>query len=220
MNNPSCSRAVVLCLDMSCKRNRPAKHAAWCKQSPSFGTCSPRLVGSGLHPFTSCDGLLCWWRTVAVFSSVQALFLPPHPGDLAAAELSGQGVRQCWPYFLLTGFTAFQLGFICWRKVAALWLRCPRESEVIAAIQLGSLGQCSRAPAWEATSSHPFNPALDALRKVCFVISEHPPLHHRNTDNSNPCFQSLCCSSQPRARQKQRNSAKNSFRPLQRGARL
>ena len=164
------------------------------KKSSPFAFVSPglwELVFTHLLPVMGCiagGGRWAW------FSSAQALLLPLHPGDPAAAELSGQGVRQRWPCFLLTSFTAFQLFFVCWHRVAVLGLSCLEESEVLAAspAQVPRLS-AARSRAWEGTSSHPFKPALDALRKVYFLTSEHPSPYHQNKDVSNPCFQLLRC---------------------------
>lgn len=73
-----------------------------------------------------------------------------------------------------------------------LGLSCPEESEVLAAnpAWVPRLS-AARDRAWEGTSSHPFKPAQDALRKAYFLTSEHPSPYHQTQDNSDPRFQSL-----------------------------
>lgn len=131
MNNPSCPRAVVLHLDVSCKWNRPATHAARCKETPSFCICFPKcsswfspiyhlyraalLVGDDEHGFLLprlCSSL-CTQETALQQSS-------------AAEGFANAGHVFCC-------FIAFQLGFGCWHRVAVLGLSCPEEREVLAA---------------------------------------------------------------------------------------
>lgn len=124
----------MLSLDMSCKWNRPAKHAARCKQTDSFCSCSPRLVGSGLYPFTSRDGLLCWWRTMAVVFFCSGTVPPCTPRRPRCSRAHWPRSSPTLAMFSADQFHCFPAWlFLCWHRVAALWLRCPQESEVVAA---------------------------------------------------------------------------------------
>jgi len=58
-----------------------------------------------------------------------------------------RGVRQRWPCFLLTSFTALQLGFLYWHRAAVLGLSCPEEREDLAA-SLAQVPRLSTAGAW------------------------------------------------------------------------
>lgn len=194
MNNPLCPRAVVLHLDVSCKWNRPATHAAQCKEILSFCICFPRLVGAGFHPSTTCDGLHCWWGTMGM------VFFCPGSAPPSAPRRP-RCSRAQWPRGspTLAMFSADQ--FHCFPAFLCLLAQgccagpsCLEESEVLAAspAQVPRLS-AARSRAWEGTSSHPFKPALGALRKVYFLTSEHPSPYHQNKDISNPCFQLLRC---------------------------